>query len=46
MCYHQLFERAYALCVKFNYPAIYDIAVMDKNGLIGVICLLSRLQDS
>lgn len=46
MSYHQLFNRAYALCVRFNSPAIYDIAAMNEGGLIGVICLLSRLQDS
>ena len=46
MNYYQLFDRAYELCVKYNHPAIYDIAVMDKNGLIGVICLLSRFQGS
>lgn len=46
MSYAQLFERAYALCVRFNSPAIYDIATMNESGLMGVICLLSRLQDS
>ena len=46
MSYHQIFERAYALCVKYSSPAIYDIATMNESGLLGVICLLSRLQDS
>lgn len=46
MSYHQLFERALELCVKFNSPAIYDIATMNESGLSGVIYLLLRLQDS
>lgn len=46
MSYHQLFERAYALCVRFNNPAIYDIATMNKDVLMGNIYLLSRWQES
>ena len=46
MSYHQLFERAYALCVKFNHPAIYDIATMNENELQGLIYFFTSMMSS
>ena len=47
MSYHQLFERAYALCVKCNSHAIaHDLAYMAESELMGVIGFLSQLQGS
>ena len=47
MSYHQLFERAYALCVKCNNHAIvHDLAYMSDIELIGVINFLAQLQGS
>lgn len=45
MSYHQLFNRAYALCVKFNSHAIsHDLHLMSANELQGVIYFLQSLQ--
>ena len=45
MIYIQLFNRAYALCVKFNSHAIaHDLHLMTENELIGVIDFLTQLQ--
>jgi len=47
MIYIQLFNRAYALCVKFNSHAIaHDLAYMSENELMGVITFLSQLHIS
>lgn len=45
MIYHQLFNRAYALCVKCNSHAIsHDLAYMTESELMGVIVFLTQLQ--
>lgn len=45
MIYHQLFNQAYALCVKFNSHAIaHDLAYMTESELVGVISFLTQLQ--
>ena len=45
MNYTQLFNRAYALCIKFNRHAIaHDLACMNESELVGVIVFLSQLQ--
>lgn len=47
MSYHQLFERAYALCIKCNSHAIaHDLAYMSENELMGVITFLLQLHIS
>ena len=47
MIYHQLFNRAYALCVKCNSHAIaHDLANMTESELVGVIAFLIQLQGS
>ena len=47
MLYHQLFNRAYALCVKCNSHAIaHDLAYMTESELMGVIVFLTNLQGS
>ena len=47
MSYHQLFERAYALCVKCNSHAIaHDLAYMTESELVGIISFLVQLQSS
>ncbi len=44
MCYLQLYNRAYALCVKANSHAIaHDLAYMSETELIGVINFLSQI---
>lgn len=41
---HQLFERAYALAIRFNYDAIlHDLPIMTESELVGVINFLTRL---
>ena len=45
MIYIQLFNRAYALCVKCNSHAIvHDLHYMTEGELIGVINFLVQLQ--
>lgn len=47
MSYHQLFNRAYALCVQFNSHAIaHDLAYMTESELVGIISFLVQLQRS
>ena len=47
MSYRQLFNHAYALCVKCNSHAIaHDLAYMTEIELIGVINFLTQLQGS
>ena len=47
MLYTQLFNRAYALCVKFNSHAIaHDLAYMTESELVGIISFLMQLQRS
>ena len=47
MLYTQLFNQAYAICVKFNSHAIaHDLAYMTENELMGVITFLARLHSS
>ena len=47
MTYTQLFNRAYALCIKFNSHAIaHDLGYMTERELMGVIFLFMRLQES
>lgn len=47
MLYTQLFNQAYALCVKSNSHAIaHDLAYMTENELLGVINFLMQLQGS
>ncbi len=47
MTYTQLFNRAYALCVKCNIHAItHDLAYMTESELVGVISFLMQLQGS
>ena len=47
MRYHQLFDRAYALCVKCNSHAIaYDLAYFNEAELMGVINFLSQFVQS
>ena len=44
MSYHQLFNRAYALCVKCNSHAIaHDLAYMSETELQGLIYYLTSL---
>ena len=43
----QLFNRAYALCVKCNNHAIaHDLAYMTEIELIGLINFLTQLRSS
>lgn len=45
MTYTMLFNRAHALCVKFNSHAIaHDLADMTESELVGVINFLTQLQ--
>ena len=45
MTWLELFERAYALCVKCNSQAIvHDLHYMTESELIGVINFLVQLQ--
>jgi coenzyme F420-reducing hydrogenase alpha subunit len=45
MSYHQLFYRAYGLCVRCNSHAIAnDLPFMTESELAGVINFLSQLQ--
>ena len=45
MIYIQLFNRAYALCVKCNSHEItHDLHYMTESELIGVINFLVQLQ--
>jgi hypothetical protein len=45
MSYHQLFNHAYALCVRCNSHAIaHDLTYMTESELAGVINFLSQLQ--
>ena len=38
MNYIQLFNQAYALCIKFNSHAVaHDLAYMSESELIGII---------
>ena len=47
MSYHQLFNRAYMLCVKCNSSAIaHDLAYFTESELVGIINFLSQLQGS
>ena len=47
MSYHQLFNRAYALCIKCNSHAItHDLAYFTESELVGIIIFLSQLQGS
>lgn len=47
MSYHQLFNRAYELCVRFNSHAIaHDLPFMTESELAGVINFLMQLQGS
>ena len=47
MSYHQLFNRAYALCVRCNSHAIaHDIAYMTESELHGVIYFLTSMLPS
>ena len=47
MSYHQLFNHAYGLCIKFNSHAIADdLAYMSESELMGVIYLFMRLKES
>ncbi|MBC7755412.1 MAG: hypothetical protein H7Z20_01990 [Bdellovibrio sp.] len=47
MSYNQLFERAYALCVKCNSHAIaHDLAYMTESELVSIISFLVQLQSS
>ena len=47
MIYTQLFERAYALCVKCNSHAIaHDLAYMTESELVSIISFLVQLQSS
>ena len=47
MLFTQLFNRAYALCVKCNSHAIaHDLAYMTEIELIGLINFLTQLQGS
>ena len=47
MTYHQLFTRAYGLCVQCNSHAIaHDLAYMTESELVGVINFLMQLQGS
>ena len=47
MSYHQLFNRAYGLCVRCNSHAIaHDLAYMTESELMGVIYLFMRLKES
>jgi hypothetical protein len=44
MSYHQLFNRAYAICVKAKIHTIaHDLAYMTESELIGVINFLSQI---
>ena len=47
MSYHQLFNRAYALCIRCNSHAIaHDLVYMTESELMGVIYLFMRLKES
>ena len=47
MIYAQLFNRAYALCVRFNsYPIAHDLHLMTASELQGVIYFLQSWQSS
>ena len=47
MTYQQLFNLAYALCIRFNSHAIaHDLAYMTESELVGIIAFLSQLQGS
>lgn len=47
MSYRQLFNRAYALCVRCNSHAIaHDLTYMTESELAGVINFLSQWQGS
>ena len=47
MSYHQLFNRAYALCVRFKSHAIaHDLAYMTESELHGVIYFLTSMLPS
>ena len=44
MSYQQLFNQAYALCIKFNSHAIaHDLAFMTESELIGIINFFNTL---
>lgn len=44
MIYTQLFNQAYALCVKCNSHTIaHDLAYMTESELIGVISFLTQI---
>ena len=45
MTYASLFNRAYALCARYNSHAIaHDLAYMTESELVGVISFLVQLQ--
>ena len=45
MSYHDLLDKAYALCMKFNTHAIaHDLAYMTESELAGVIIFFSQWQ--
>ena len=47
MTCQQLFNLAYALCIRFNSHAIaHDLAYMTESELVGIIAFLSQLQGS
>ena len=47
MTYQQLFNRAYALCVRFNsYAIAHDLVYMTKSELVGIISFLTQLRSS
>ena len=47
MSYLQLFNRAYALCIKFNrLEMLNDLPMMNSYDLIGVIYFLQSWQSS
>lgn len=47
MSYYQLFNRAYALAIRFNQCAILnDLPMMTDLELIGVANFLAQLRDS
>ena len=47
MNWAELFNRAYALCVKFNrLEILHDLPMMNSYDLIGVIYFLQSWQSS
>ena len=47
MRYKIIFNRAYALAIRFNhYAIVQDLPMMTESDLMGVIIFLTQLQES